>query len=296
MPQGLPGIRTPAGRAAVVTALCAAAAVGLQARGALSSTADAWAPRVGMEAFYDAAGIVMGVAVVEAAVVLTLLTRGRAGKPGEHVASPLALPWWGRMLARLFALVLIGVPVALVVLGHRGGGAGLLSPQHSGLSPGIFGHARGQAASVNASALAGLVLTVAALAVAAVLTRRGRPRSTGLPGTAADAENENQLRAAVSAGAGALHDAASPRAAIIACYAAMEASLTRAGAAPADADTPDEVLARAAAGGLIRSGAAAELTGLFRRARYGGREMTEADRAAAIGSLAHLSSDLDGAS
>lgn len=297
MPQGLPGFRTPAGRAAVVTALCAAAAVGLQARGGLSHTADAWAPRVGKEAFYDASAVVLGVAVVQAAVLLTLLTRTRRrrlkSKP-ERAARVIALPWWARMLALLFELVLIGALAALIVLGHRGGGG--LSGKLSDLPPPAFGNAHGLAAGVNASALAGMILAVAALAVSAVLARRGRPRSAGLPGTAADAGEENQLRAAVSAGAGALQDADSPQAAIIACYAAMEQSLTRAGAAPADADTPDEVLTRAAGGGLIRSGAAAELTGLFRRARYGGREMTEADRAAALGALAHLSADLDGAS
>lgn len=299
MPQGLPGIRTPAGRAAVVTALCAAAAIGLQARAALSSTTDAWAPRVREEAFYETSGVVMGLAVVGVVVLFAVLTRLRRRKPGpgehERAAWATALPWWARWLGLLFALALIGVPAALIVhgLGRRRVAPGTAGPRFA-LSPGILGHGS-LAAGGDASVLAGMLLAVAALIVAAVLARREWSRSAGPPGSTAHAGKEDQLRAAVSAGADALHHAASPRAAIIACYAGMEASLTRAGAAPADADTPDEVLARAAGGGLIRSGAAAELTGLFRQARYGGCEMTEADRAAALGALAHLSADLDGA-
>jgi hypothetical protein len=97
------------------------------------------------------------------------------------------------------------------------------------------------------------------------------------------------------AGTAALRDETDPRAAIISCYAAMETSLAGAGAAPAVSDTPDEVLARAASGGLIRSAAAGDLTGLFRQARYGHRAMAEGERAAARGALTRLQADLGGA-
>ena len=69
-----------------------------------------------------------------------------------------------------------------------------------------------------------------------------------------------------------------------------------AGAAPSAADTPAEVLDRAAAGGLIHSSAADDLTGLFRQARYGGHDIGEPERAAAQGALARLQSDLAGPS
>jgi len=99
----------------------------------------------------------------------------------------------------------------------------------------------------------------------------------------------------LAAGHAALTSSTDPRAAIIACYAAMERSLAGAGAAPAAADTPDEVLTRAASGGLIRSAAAGELTGLFRQARYGHRDMAETERVAAQGALTRLQADLGGA-
>src|SRR5262249_5647940 len=99
------------------------------------------------------------------------------------------------------------------------------------------------------------------------------------------------LAEALAAGAQALREDPAPRTAIIACYAAMERSLADAGS-PADAaDTPAEVLARATAGGLVRSSCAATLTGLFRRARYSRHPMTEDDRATAIEALAQVRAD-----
>ncbi len=61
------------------------------------------------------------------------------------------------------------------------------------------------------------------------------------------------LRAALADAADAVSDPGDPRRAIIASYAAMEARLTKAGAAPAAADTPAEVLARAADADLVQS-------------------------------------------
>ena len=96
----------------------------------------------------------------------------------------------------------------------------------------------------------------------------------------------------MSAGAAALHGHDDPRAAIIACYAAMEQSLSGAGSPPAVADTPAEVLDRAAASGLVRSAAADVLTRLFRRARYSDHVMVAGDRAAALSALSGLKADL----
>jgi hypothetical protein len=83
-----------------------------------------------------------------------------------------------------------------------------------------------------------------------------------------DDEAQEQLREAVRSGQAALHEIDDARLAIIACYVAMEQSLAQAGAARADAETPDELLGRAAAAGLVHGGEAARLTTLFYEARY----------------------------
>ena len=59
------------------------------------------------------------------------------------------------------------------------------------------------------------------------------------------AEDPEDLREAVESGRSALRTIDDARAAIIACYVAMENSLAERGAARAVADTPDELLARA---------------------------------------------------
>jgi hypothetical protein len=87
----------------------------------------------------------------------------------------------------------------------------------------------------------------------------------------------------------ALDDA---RAAIIACYLAMEASLAERGAARAVADTPDELLARATAGGLVRGTAAARLTALFYEARFSSHPLGRRQRDAAERALDELAAAL----
>lgn len=58
----------------------------------------------------------------------------------------------------------------------------------------------------------------------------------------------------------------------------MERGFAAAGSVPAAAsDTPAEVLARATGAGLVRSGPAVRMAGLFRRARYSSEPMTSAD-------------------
>jgi Domain of unknown function (DUF4129) len=106
----------------------------------------------------------------------------------------------------------------------------------------------------------------------------------------------SDLRDAVSSGRRALAELDDARAAIIACYVAMEKSLAAAGADHEAADTPDEFLARAAAAGLVRGAAAGELTGLFYEARFSAHELTTAQRAAARDALEQLAADLRGPS
>ena len=95
--------------------------------------------------------------------------------------------------------------------------------------------------------------------------------------------DDADLERAMLAGRDALEGEA--RAAIIACYAAMEQSLEAAGVPLLSSDSPADLLARAVAGGLIEGGAPARLAELFREARFSTHPMDDtrlADARAAL--------------
>jgi hypothetical protein len=137
-----------------------------------------------------------------------------------------------------------------------------------------------------------LALLVAGAVVAAVLVLRqlrARPRRA----VPADrpVELAEQLVEAVEQGRRAL-TGTDARAAVIACYAAMEDSLAESGVARRTADSPTDLLERAVAAGTVRRSDAGALTALFREARYSRHPMGEAElsraRAALDGIAAHL--------
>jgi hypothetical protein len=100
------------------------------------------------------------------------------------------------------------------------------------------------------------------------------------------------LREAVAEGRAALARIDDARAAIIACYVAMERSLAERGTARAAADTPDELLARAVAAGTVRGGAAGRLTALFYAARFSAHPVHAGQRDAASAALDELAAEL----
>ena len=139
------------------------------------------------------------------------------------------------------------------------------------------------------------VLLVAALVAAAVLStwwsRRFRPSFPARHGDLI-AEDPEDLREAVESGRSALRTVDDARAAIIACYVAMESSLAERGAARAVADTPDELLARATESGLVRGTAAGRLTALFYEARFSSHPRGRGQRDAAAQALDELAAAL----
>jgi len=141
-----------------------------------------------------------------------------------------------------------------------------------------------------------ILVLIGGITACVVLLRRRHPAHEALPPDEASlAEGQRgDLWDAVSSGRQALADLDDARAAIIACYAAMERSLSAAGADHEAADTPDEFLARAAGAGLVRGTAAGKLTGLFYEARFSGHELTAAQRDAARDALEQLAADLRG--
>jgi Domain of unknown function (DUF4129) len=119
-----------------------------------------------------------------------------------------------------------------------------------------------------------------------------RRRAAGAPVEPATEDEEDQLREVVESGRSALRLVDDARAAIIACYAAMEQALARAGAARAAADTPYELLLQAADRDLIRTDAATRLTTLFYEARFSSHPMPPARRDDAQQALNELAASL----
>ena len=136
-----------------------------------------------------------------------------------------------------------------------------------------------------------LVLALAAAIVACVIVLRRRPRHPAEAGLAPE-DDEETLREAVESGRTALRELDDARAAIIACDLAMERRLAGAGAARGTAETPDELLARAASAGLVRGDAARRLTVLFYEARFSSHPLPAAARTAARQALGELAASI----
>jgi hypothetical protein len=136
-----------------------------------------------------------------------------------------------------------------------------------------------------------IVVLVAAVLLSVWWSRRFR-RSFGARNDDYIAEDPEDLREAVESGRSALRTVDDARAAIIACYLAMERSLAERGTARTLADTPDELLRRATASGLVRGTAAARLTALFYEARFSSHPLGRGERDAAEQALDELAAAL----
>jgi hypothetical protein len=132
------------------------------------------------------------------------------------------------------------------------------------------------------------VLLVVAIAACVLVVARRKPARPAFFDEVAD-EDGASLQRAVESGRAALHAMDEARAAIIACYVAMEGSLADAGTARAAAETPDELLARATASGLLRGQAASQLTALFYEARFSTHPLSGTAKADATAALNEIS-------
>jgi hypothetical protein len=139
------------------------------------------------------------------------------------------------------------------------------------------------------------VLALVFLAGLAYAYVRLRDELGGKPPQAPSAEPPlaaGALADAVASGRRALLDGSDARAAVIACYVAMEASLAGSGVVREDSDTPTDLLRRVADSGLDIAADAAALTGLFREARYSSHPMSDAQRDRAAAALNGLAAQL----
>jgi len=284
-------------RLAGVMILLILAALGTAARGVTRlSTTGMLAVGADPVTFIAGAGFVAAACLV-LACVLALLVRRRRRRPDDEFARGLepVAPWWVRALVTLAALALIALPVAAIVVALRGRRGQRVAPLRP-FTP-VVPRLTGQVASpgqAGAAFLLGAVAGVVAVAVlvATMLWLRHRRRVSAAPHGRAAAPSP--LAAAVAAGTAALGATAGAREAIIACYAAMEASLATAGSPRRAADTPEELLNRAEGDGIIRTPAARRLTALFREARFSPHRLADAQRRAAQAALDDIGRDLAG--
>jgi hypothetical protein len=287
----------PAVRLAAAVLLLALAALGTAARGITHlSTAGMLAAGPGSVAF------IAGVAAVAVACLaliglLVLLASRRRRRPGDESSrDPEPVPWWARAIALLAALALIALPITAIVVLLHGRRSGHRPPAPvAPVVPRLPGAAPSAGLADTAFLLGAVtalaVLVVGALVVAA-LWLRGRRRARAIPDRPATAPSP--LAVAVAAGAAALSATAGVREAIIACYAAMEATLAAAGSPRRAADTPEELLTRAERDGIIRTPAARRLTALFREARFSPHRLAGTQRDAALAALDDIGHDLAG--
>ena len=202
-------------------------------------------------------GLAVGIALEVVLLILFLITLGRTAS-GSQEAVPRKLR--GMLVFALAGAVavavatLIGLHLHLFTSPPKAAGAHVppvATPSPRALRP---GSARSPEFHIPVAALLYALLVVVLLA-GVVLSiwwaRRLRP-AIGARGNGFIAHDSQDLREAVESGRSALRTVDDARAAIIACYVAMENSLAERGAARAIADTPDELLARARQSGIVR--------------------------------------------
>jgi uncharacterized protein DUF4129 len=136
-----------------------------------------------------------------------------------------------------------------------------------------------------------VLVLLAGIAVSVWWARRLRP-PLAARADALIVEDSEELREAVESGRSALRTVDDARAAIIACYLAMEQSLAERGTARGVADTPGELLARARDRGVVRGTAASRLTALFYEARFSSHPLGPDQRDAAEQALDELAAAL----
>jgi hypothetical protein len=281
--------RTAAWRVAAVAVLLALTAAGLGSRGTFSHAPDRALAGASGTVLATALAATEGVALVAFVVLLAVARPRRKPKPDEDEPPRLPFPWWAKTLAVLASVAVLVAPLAILFTSRT-------RPRTAAQAhPGALASGGGVPPRLPATAhgspwplIAGMLIALALLVALTAWSRHARRHPARPPRDQA----RLALRESLAAGRAALAGPRDPRAAIIACYAAMERGFAAAGSAPAAADTPAEVLARATGAGLVRSGSAVRMAGLFRRARYSSEPMTSADSAAAAAALDQMQADL----
>jgi hypothetical protein len=273
-------------RVAAVAVLLVVTVTGLRARGTFARGPNQAV--VGVSAV--TAAIILsaaeGFAVIAFIIVLASARPQRKPKREDDEEPPRPpIPWWAKTLAVLLAVAALVTPFAVLLTRKP---RTLVARPPAGAPSAGPGQLTAPSPSSIWPLITGMVIAVAIVVALTLLSRRRRPATT----SHASKRRLAALLNSLAAGSDALAAGGEPRAAIIACYAAMERGFAAAGTAPAVADTPAEVLARATRSGLVRPEPAETLTGLFRRARYSTYPMTSADSRVAADALTEMRTDL----
>jgi hypothetical protein len=149
-----------------------------------------------------------------------------------------------------------------------------------------------QFASYTALLIVTAIIVVTVLVILNILRRDRLRFDSGMNTWSGDFEEAEELADAVAAATAALEHEGDTREAVIACYAAMERRITEAGVGRQTADTPEDLLRRATAAGLVPGTAGSRLTELFREARFSQHPMTTSHRALAREALTEISAHL----
>jgi hypothetical protein len=228
--------------------------------------------------------VALGVAVIAVAAVMTIsavrgliraVPRKQADDDQVQIIPERNDTLWQRMGALLFALLVVGGAVAAMFAVGRLH----LSPATGGADTGSRPVIPSVAATANpvpstsshtpsTGRLFVLICAIALLVVVVGSTALWRLRRRTQDSPRQDAVRDETTTAEVlHQAAVALAHPTDPRAGILACYRAMEQRLARAGTAHHVADTPEDLLGRAARSGLLIPESARRLAALFREAR-----------------------------
>jgi hypothetical protein len=270
-------------RTAIIGLLLAAIVVGADASGHRLTEHGPWHNRGGP--------VALTLELVLAALLLTLRSIRRRALEPSYLTARLRL-----LLHRTICTAMVVVAAVVVsslvwpsLKNYYANSLVLVPWAVSGRPPPL--HVRGlSSGTVELVTYGGMTLLVGAVIVASVILLR-RHAAAAEPAERADDDGAN-LRQAVESGLRALQSTGDARAAIIACYVAMEHSLATAGAARSSAETSAELLTIAAASGLLHGPAASKLTTLFYEARYSSHELPPGARDDARRALDAISADL----
>jgi hypothetical protein len=242
-------------------------------------------------------GVLFVITVRRDAAAMRATGPSQAGADGHDVTVPGALRFVLRWVLGLGMLTIAGVLIANLHL-HW-----FIKPTKQVLppvktsrprTPTTSGGGGGSAFHIPVGpVLYGLLIAALVAAVVVSIWWAARLRRAAAPAPGDFVEDSEGLREAVESGRAALaEEIDDARAAIIACYLAMERSLADRGTARAAADTPDELLARAVHSGIVRGGAARRLTTLFYEARFSSHPLGADQRTAASRALDDLAAEL----
>jgi Domain of unknown function (DUF4129) len=294
---GANGDRRLIRRTGGVLAVCAAAALALAAVGLRAAAGSA------LHGSGANGGVSFALGTLFAIGALVAATKYRTHVRSTQVRAAAVDRLRTATVAVLFVAAVL-VPAALITLRHgvtSGTGKPGAYPSVPGRDSGAPSRpalveptspGRGNGLHLNLGVLMLIVAAlIAAATIAAVLFVAARllrntpaPQAVSLAHPPESGAEDEALADALLAGRSAL-EGDDARAAIIACYAAMEDSLGQAGVARERADSPTDLLRRAVARDAVDRSAATALTDLFREARFSTHPMDAGHLAAASRAL-----------